>query len=463
MFGKTLFASATTAGATSGGLFSKALYTTASGGIVTVGKLLGGITLVASGTTVAIKTAIEAGSNWQDMSTGAKIASQALQAVASAAVGIGAILLGASGPVAWAAAIVAFVASAVIGMAQVQDGIGSIEEETKKLAETQENAKTANDNYIASLNNLSTTVSNLEQVEKETGLSGEKLYEQVKNGTLTVDSMTSAQLRVYSAYLQNVDAINQVKEMTELKTKADKENVLQSLKTEAANAIEARSYDNLREKVVQAWNEGSISAEEAGNILSRVLANASDETQETFGESIPEDIRASFNPDRYESDWKKFSTGFKNFITGIGKWFTDKWNGIVNWWNSIWGKNNLPDGVEVTSSGENGNSKTRSIEVASMAVGTNYVPNDGLVYLHQGEAVIPKKYNQPYQPTGLSQEEQYYMSQMMSTMRSLDNTMKQGISVNGQFVQRGSDLVAVVNKIKSQTGADLLSNVSYAR
>ena len=48
-------------------------------------------------------------------------------------------------------------------------------------------------------------------------------------------------------------------------------------------------------------------------------------------------------------------------------------------------------------------------------------------------------------------------------MKSLDNTMKQGIPVSGQFVQRGSDLVAVVNKTKAQTGADLLSNVSYAR
>ena len=95
--------------------------------------------------------------------------------------------------------------------------------------------------------------------------------------------------------------------------------------------------------------------------------------------------------------------------------------------------------------------------------GTNYVPNDGLAYLHQGEAVVPKKYNTPYQQGNLSNEERAYMQQIMSTMRSLDDTMRRGIAVNGQFTQRGSDLVAVVNKTNSQSGADLLSNVSYAR
>ena len=101
--------------------------------------------------------------------------------------------------------------------------------------------------------------------------------------------------------------------------------------------------------------------------------------------------------------------------------------------------------------------------VPAYEVGTNYVPNDGLAYLHKGEAVIPKKYNQPYQQATLSAEEKAYMSQMIKTMKSLDGTMQQGINVKGQFVQRGSDLVAVVNKTKSQSGADLLSNVAYAR
>ena len=99
-------------------------------------------------------------------------------------------------------------------------------------------------------------------------------------------------------------------------------------------------------------------------------------------------------------------------------------------------------------------------DIPGYAVGTNYVPNDGLAYLHQGEAVIPKKYNQPYQPNTMDQA---YIGQMINTMRALDATIQQGIEVRGEFKQRGTDLVAVVNKTNSRTGADVLSNVAYAR
>ena len=94
--------------------------------------------------------------------------------------------------------------------------------------------------------------------------------------------------------------------------------------------------------------------------------------------------------------------------------------------------------------------------------GTNYVPNDGLAYLHQGEAVIPKKYNTPYQQ-GLSAEERAYMDRMIATMNRLDDTIAQGINVKGEFRQRGNDLVATVEKNKSRQSNTVLNNKVYAR
>ena len=101
--------------------------------------------------------------------------------------------------------------------------------------------------------------------------------------------------------------------------------------------------------------------------------------------------------------------------------------------------------------------------VPKYETGTNYVPNDGLAYLHQGEAVVPKKYNQPYQQQGLSQEEREYMNQMMRTMSALNTTMSQGIPVKGEFKQRGNDLVAVVEKARNRNGNQPLNNAAFAR
>lgn len=112
---------------------------------------------------------------------------------------------------------------------------------------------------------------------------------------------------------------------------------------------------------------------------------------------------------------------------------------------------------EVDGSGQ------RTISIQPYAAGTNYVPSTGLAYLHQGEAVIPKKYNQPYQPNTVSQEELEYMHKLMNTMQSLDDTMKQGINVKGQFVQRGNDLVATVEKANNKLSNNILNNKVYAR
>ena len=93
--------------------------------------------------------------------------------------------------------------------------------------------------------------------------------------------------------------------------------------------------------------------------------------------------------------------------------------------------------------------------------GTNYVPNDGLAYLHQGEAVVPKKYNTPYQQdnSGMSNA----IDRLAQQVARISEKVEQGIPVKGQFVQRGSDLVATVEKANNRMKNNVLNNRVYAR
>lgn len=98
----------------------------------------------------------------------------------------------------------------------------------------------------------------------------------------------------------------------------------------------------------------------------------------------------------------------------------------------------------------------------SYDIGTNYVPSDGLAYLHQGEAVIPKKYNQPYQPQNNAGMENA-INNLVQQVAQISNQVNQGIPVKGQFVQRGSDLVATVERANNRIKNNVLNNRVYAR
>ena len=105
-----------------------------------------------------------------------------------------------------------------------------------------------------------------------------------------------------------------------------------------------------------------------------------------------------------------------------------------------------------------------SYNVPSYDVGTNYVPNDQLAMVHKGEAIIPAKYNTSF--TGNSTDNSLLyrtIDNMNSEIASLRSIIQQGIPVTGQFVQRGNDLYAVVEKAKSKRGTQPISDASYAR
>ena len=226
---------------------------------------------------------------------------------------------------------------------------------------------------------------------------------------------------------------------------------LAAARIEVAYASNVYTADEATAKMVQIAKEGS--AEQASAILKDLSPDLQKKFQEEY--SVTEknlneltDLYFSYNQDEREY--------FLQNLTGeVQKEMESRVNAIKQavenapWWQRLLDIGN--DGKIFGIS---------YVDVPGYAVGTNYVPNDGLAYLHQGEAVIPKKYNQPYQPNSTDQA---YIGQMIDTMRALDATIQQGIEVRGEFKQRGTDLVATVKKVENRNGNQPLNNSVFAR
>lgn len=651
---KLFFGSEAKEGAEAGGsvlgkLFGKTLYTGMNGKAITVGKLLGGIALTAGGTAVAIANAADAGKNWQDLTNKQKAVKIGFVGLGSAAAGLGAIMLGASGPVGWAVAGAVALTSFVVGMSQTQNGIKSLKKETKEWKEQQEVMNQALETAEQADSNYNDALANLRQIEEQTGESGKKLYEAVQNGSLLVKDMTSNQLKAYEAYKKVQKALE---EQAEARKKANEE-VRKEAKEHAdvifKNAQKSKSYDELAEHINTCWQNGTLTTEEARDEISRCMAGMSESARKELLEKLQPALQEGLDYEKYQSGWNKFGRWWEEFWTNAvgvhdasvanmqateeslrettdklreaqenlkkaqdelsqaeqqagmtwdelktkldngelavnnltdaqrklydahinvsnssaivdqamannekqligvakqtyqtsGDWkvFIDKlvqankdgqistktmskeigiamgeadrdteqfmreyckglgimtddvrkncdeqkgffstllddardtWQKICNWFGGKGWNTNAKVQIDTVMndnslSDEEKKNRLGKLGVRAYDVGTNYVPNDQLAMIHQGEAIIPKKYNKPYQPSGDNSALYDTINMMSNEIGQLRSLIQQGIPVKGEFKQRGSDLVAVVEKGKNKNGNQTLSNPAYAR
>ena len=402
---------------------------------------------------------------WDTMGTGEKVlgglkVAAGLAGSALGGAGLGATIGALGGPIgALGGAIIGFAVGALVDLTTwaFTSSAGILD-----LSDAQEQAKVATDNLNAAMYNAAQAgmqynncLTQLEQLEQQTGLSGEELAKQVENGTLSVENMTSAQIQVFSAYMNTKMAMEQLQEVQEQLRQASEEKVKADLEEQLSLANTSKSYGEFKQSVIDAMESGKISTEEARDYFERAMADMSDESRKTFMEDLPDNVKEGLDPNKHASAFRKFSDWISEKWKGL-------WDGLGNWWDSLWG-NDTPNTSGRRPVVAGGGGGARSATVPSMDVGTNYVPNDGLAMIHQGEAIIPKKYNKPYVPNNGSSELYNTISAMNQEISNLRSLIQQGIPVKGEFKQRGSDLVAVVEKGKNKNGNQPLSNPAYAR
>lgn len=297
----------------------------------------------------------------------------------------------------------------------------------------------------------------------------EELIQAVQNGTYNTDMLTGSETNLSGVldqlswqYTNNTDLTDK---LTQAKLKLQKAETdlaiaediaagnfeLAAARIEMAYASNVYTADEATKKMVQIAKEGS--AEQA----TAILKDLSPDLQKKFQDEYST-VEANINEltDLYYGYSKDEREYFLQNLTGeVQKEMESRVNAIKQ------AVEKAPWYMRLLDIGNDGKIFGISyIDIPGYATGTNYVPSDGLAYLHQGEAVIPKKYNQPYQANSVDSA---YMDQMMTTMRALNTTIQQGITVRGEFKQRGSDLVATVKKVENRNGNQPLNNAVFAR
>ena len=317
----------------------------------------------------------------------------------------------------------------------------------------------------------------------------DELIASVQNGTYHTGMLSDTEMNLAGSLEQLSALQTKNKEATDQLTEAKRKLQAAEMDLAIAQDIEAEHYEVAAARIEAAFASGTYTAEEAGEQMAMLLKQVNGDMKANLLENMTPDMKKNFaeyvnTTDTGKKDLVKIYNELNEeqkdvFKQNYGDLFAESieatldegqkkideteldWSHPFQSLGKVFGKLwEMIFGGGGSTNSNSGNNNARSVQPAAFATGTNYVPSDGLAYLHQGEAVIPKKYNQPYQPNTMDQA---YIDQIITTMRALDTTIQQGIEVRGEFKQRGTDLVATVKKVENRSGNQPLNNAVFAR
>lgn len=205
----------------------------------------------------------------------------------------------------------------------LQEATTAVEDAQRNLEKATKSLEEANKSYVNSVDKAENAQKKLEEAERKSGLSGEELFKKVQQGTLDYANMTAEQKEVYKAYLDNEAAQKDLKEATDKLAEAKKQEKIASFENKLATMAEAGQYDEYKKAVVEAFKNGELSADEARDLIGKSMSEMSRDSQKTFMEDLPSDIKDGLDPKKYESAGQKLGKFFSGIWDTIKKVFTN--------------------------------------------------------------------------------------------------------------------------------------------
>lgn len=262
--------------------------------------------------------------------------------VALAGVAAAFIAVNASNPVGWIILAVSAATQLVKWIGDLitnYDEEAQMAEEVRKQEEALTNAKNklrdATDNYINAVDRAEQAEKDLQKAQQDTGISIDDLLKYMDEENLTYKDLDENQRKVYKAYINNQNAQDKLKESTEKLSQANQEERGQLYQLVAMYKNTSENAMQYRDKVVQAYSDGKISAKEASEAIGIALGNMDDSARKSFTEGLPDAIQKGLNPNNYTSQANSFKSWWETWLGQIKKSSSNVFNVIGDSINGI--------------------------------------------------------------------------------------------------------------------------------
>ena len=321
-------------------------------------------------------------------------------------------------------------------------------------------------------------VDNVYKLGQQYGIDKEnidKYVEAIKNGKFNTDMLADADVRLKDSLINLANEHDNITTKTEKLAQMQKKLAKAQTDMQILNDMSAGNFELAAVRIEHALANETYDTEEAASKMSQVMLEAGEDIRTSIYDSISDpELKAklqgiatitdqelnkiiekydSFKKSERDAYLQKLDPEIQKTIRQRAKTVEQevKKHPILRLLD--WGNDGKIFGISYI--GNVGN-------VPHAATGTNYVASDGLAYIHQGEAIIPKKYNPALDSNNNSNLESA-INTLTLQVAQISAQVNEGIAVHGQFVQRGADLVATVEKATNKLSNNVLNNKVYAR
>lgn len=213
-------------------------------------------------------------------------------------VGIAMVALNASNPVGWILLAIGAVGKLVTAYFEQRDA-------TKRLEQAQNNLNDAQQKYINASKQHMNAYDNLKKAQKEVKetadkyhmsteellKTGKELDDLIINQGKDIGTLTTKERAIYEAYLNNLDAEEQLKKTKADLKQADKDRTDASIKLNAETVQQTKNYKELGEQISNLYKSSGADANQLISYVGKLMENMDEETRKTFVEELPNDIK----------------------------------------------------------------------------------------------------------------------------------------------------------------------------